>query len=221
MPSPKALIFDMDGTLVDNMSYHKQSWIDLFAHHHIDLDYKTFDKKYHKGSLLEIMKRLFPHIKDEKELFRIGIYKEVLYRELYRPHVKAIEGLHAFLNKQQTKGFPMGIATMGDQHNIDFIFDALELSSFFHSTTGGHQIKNGKPHPEIFLKAAKKLQVAPKDCLVFEDTKSRIAAALAAGMQVVGISTMFDEKSLLELGCVAAVNDYTNLNLIEQTLASN
>ena len=115
----------------------------------------------------------------------------------------------------------MGIATMGDQHNIDFIFDALELSSFFHSTTGGHQIKNGKPHPEIFLKAAKKLQVAPKDCLVFEDTKSRIAAALAAGMQVVGISTMFDEKSLLELGCVAAVNDYTNLNLIEQTLASN
>jgi beta-phosphoglucomutase family hydrolase len=221
MPSPKALIFDMDGTLVDNMSYHKQSWIDLFAHHQIDLDYDTFDKKYHKGSLVEIMKRIFPEIENEKELFRIGSYKEVLYRDLYRPHVKAIEGLHAFLKKHQTLGFPMGIATMGDQHNIDFIFNTIELTSFFHSTTGGHQIKNGKPHPEIFLKAAKKLQVAPKDCLVFEDTKSGIAAALAAGMQVIGISTMFDKKTLLEHGCVAAVSDYTNLNLIEQTLNTN
>jgi beta-phosphoglucomutase-like phosphatase (HAD superfamily) len=65
MPSPEALIFDMDGTLVDNMSYHKQSWIDLFAHHQIDLDYDTFDKKYHKGSLVEIMKRIFPEIENE------------------------------------------------------------------------------------------------------------------------------------------------------------
>ena len=221
MPFPRALIFDMDGTLVDNMSYHKQSWIDLFAFHQLDLDYATFDKKYHKGSLVEIMKRIFPEIENEKELFRIGSYKEVLYRDLYRPHIQPIEGLHAFLEKQQTKGFPMGIATMGNQDNIDFIFNALELAPFFHSTTGGHQIKKGKPHPEIFLKAAKKLQVAPKDCLVFEDTKSGITAALAAGMEVVGISTMFDEKSLLDLGCTAAVNDYTNLNLIEQTLATN
>ena len=79
----KALIFDMDGTLMDNMSYHKQSWIELFNHHKLDLDYDTFDEKYHKGSLVEIMARLFPEISDIETLRKIGSYKEELYRELY------------------------------------------------------------------------------------------------------------------------------------------
>lgn len=217
MHSPEALIFDMDGTLIDNMEYHKQSWIALFEYHQLDLDYETFDQYYHKGSLVEIMARLFPQIKDEKELFRIGSYKEVLYRELYKPHVKAIEGLHSFLDHQRKKRRPMGIATMGDQHNIDFIFDALKLRSYFHSTTGGHQVTHGKPHPEIFLTAAQKLNIAPEACLVFEDTRSGIAAAQAAGMAVIGVTTMFDQKTLLELGCLTAIDSYQeiqNLDLI-------
>ena len=214
MPYPKALIFDMDGTLVDNMEYHKQSWIELFKFHQLDLDYTTFDNQYHKGSLVEIMARLFPHIEDNKELFSIGSYKEELYRELYRPHVKAIDGLHPFLNLQKEKKIPMGIATMGDQHNIDFIFKALKLETYFHSTTGGHQVTNGKPHPEIFLTAAQKLGVAPEDCLVFEDTRSGVTAARAAGMQVVGLTTMFDQKTLLELGCVQAVDDFNEIDII-------
>lgn len=212
MPYPKALIFDMDGTLVDNMEYHKQSWIELFKFHQLDLDYTTFDNQYHKGSLVEIMARLFPHIEDHKELLRIGSYKEELYRELYRPHVKAIDGLHPFLNLQRKRKIPMGIATMGDQHNIDFIFDALKLETYFHSTTGGHQVTNGKPHPEIFLTAAQKLEVAPEDCLVFEDTRSGVTAARAAGMQVIGLTTMFDQKTLLELGCVQAVDDFKTVD---------
>lgn len=213
MHSPKALIFDMDGTLVDNMNYHKQSWIDLFEHHQLHLDYHTFDQKYHKGSLVEIIGRLFPHITDPEELFRIGSYKEALYRELYRPHAKALNGLHSFLIKQQSKNTPMGIATMGDQQNIDFIFKALDLHPYFHSTTGGHQVKKGKPHPEIFLTAAKKLNIAPNDCLAFEDTRSGITAAKAAGMRVIGVSTMFDEKTLLELGCVKVIKDYASLKI--------
>jgi beta-phosphoglucomutase len=213
MRSPKALIFDMDGTLVDNMEYHKQSWIELFKLHQLDLDYDTFDQHYHKGSLVEIMSRLFPHITDPKELFRIGSYKEELYRELYRPHVQALDGLYTFLDLQQQQHVPMGIATMGDQHNIDFIFEALDLETYFHSTTGGHQVTNGKPHPEIFLTAAKKLGVAPEDCLVFEDTRSGVTAARAAGMQVIGLTTMFDQKTLVELGCIQAVEDFNALEL--------
>ena len=212
MHYPKALIFDMDGTLVDNMEYHKQSWIELFKYNKLDLDYTTFDNKYHKGSLVEIMARLFPHIEDKKELFSIGSYKEELYRELYRHHVKAIDGLHPFLKLQQEKKIPMGIATMGDQQNIDFIFKALKLETYFHSTTGGHQVTKGKPHPEIFLTASQKLEVAPEDCLVFEDTRSGVIAACAAGMQVIGLTTMFDQKTLLELGCVQAVDDYNEID---------
>ena len=209
----KALIFDMDGTLVDNMDYHKQSWIELFKHHQLDLEYDTFDKKYHKGSLVEIMARLFPHISDRERLREIGSYKEVLYRELYRPHITPIAGLNGFLNQVQQLGIPMGIATMGDQHNIDFTFEALQIGSYFHSTTGGHEVEHGKPHPEIFLSAAQRIGVSPSNCLAFEDTRSGVTAALTAGMDVVGVTTMFDEKILLELGCIKTLSTYHEMDL--------
>jgi beta-phosphoglucomutase-like phosphatase (HAD superfamily) len=113
MPYPKALIFDMDGTLVDNMEYHKQSWIDLFEYHKLNLDYTTFDTQYHNGSLVEIMARLFPHVKNKDELYQIGSYKEVLYRDLYRSHVKAIQGLHPFLESQRKKKHTYGDCNYG------------------------------------------------------------------------------------------------------------
>ena len=86
------------------------------------------------------------------------------------------------------------------------------METYFHSTTGGHQVTNGKPHPEIFLTAAQKLGVAPEDCLVFEDTRSGVTAARAAGMQVIGLTTMLDQKTLLELGCVQAVDDFKTVD---------
>ena len=198
---------------MDNMSYHKQSWIDLFKHHKLDLDYNTFDEKYHKGSLVEIMARLFPEISDIETLRKIGSYKEELYRELYRPHVKSISGLILFLENIFEKNIPMGLATMGDQHNINFTFKALNLKDFFHSTTGGHEVKKGKPHPEIFLTAAEKIGVNPSYCLAFEDTLSGILSAKAAGMDVIGVTTMFDEKILMKMGCKRTINNYEEIKV--------
>ena len=87
----------------------------------------------------------------------------------------------------------------------------LILISYFHSTTGGHQVKHGKPHPEIFLKAAEKLNVAPEDCLAFEDTRSGVTAAKAAGMNVIGVTTMFDKNTLMDLGCIQVIDDFNSL----------
>jgi beta-phosphoglucomutase-like phosphatase (HAD superfamily) len=107
----------------------------------------------------------------------------------------------------------MGIATMGDQHNIDFTFEALQIGSYFQSTTGGHEVEHGKPHPEIFLTAAQRIGISPSNCLAFEDTRSGVTAALAAGMDVVGVTTMFDEKTLLELGCIKTLSTYHEMDL--------
>ena len=113
----------------------------------------------------------------------------------------------------QQLGLPMGIATMGDQHNIDFTFEALQIGSYFQSTTGGHEVEHGKPHPEIFLTAAQRIGISPSNCLAFEDTRSGVTAAKAAGMDVVGVTTMFDEKTLLELVCVKTLSTYHEMDL--------
>ena len=102
---------------------------------------------------------------------------------------------------------------MGDQQKIDLTFKALNLTNFFHSTTGGHEVKKGKPHPEIFLAAAEKIGVNSSDCLAFEDTLSGILSAKAAGMDVIGVTTMFDEKTLMKMGCKRTINSYKEIKL--------
>ncbi|MGC6421613.1 MAG: HAD family hydrolase [Flavobacteriaceae bacterium] len=204
----QALIFDMDGTLLDNMQYHEKSWEVFLQENELSIDMKTFERDYHHGTLQEVMARLFPHLSKPEDLVAIGQRKEEVYRELCQPHLKALPGLHTFLNRIQNKKIPMGLATMGDQINIDFTLSGLELVNYFKATTGGDQVQQGKPHPEIFLSTSKKLGVDASHCLAFEDTRSGIQSALAAGMDVVGIATMFSERELLDLGCVGAVRNY-------------
>jgi HAD superfamily hydrolase (TIGR01509 family) len=177
----------------------------------LGIDAATFERNYHKGTLIEVMARFFPTLKTEEELRQVGNEKEALYRNTYGQFLKPLPGLHLFLKQLKQKNIPVGLATMGDQNNLEMTLKQLEITSYFHSTTGGDQVKQGKPHPEIFLRAAEKIGVDPQDCLAFEDTQSGITAAQAAGMQVVGVATQFSEKKLLDLGGVVAVKDFENV----------
>lgn len=207
----KALIFDMDGTLTDNMHYHHLAWMKFIELKKLGIDAETFERDYHKGTLIEVMARFFPQLTTEKELRQVGNEKEALYRNTYGHLLQPLRGLHPFLDALNTKNIPLGLATMGDQNNLEMTLQQLKITSYFHSTTGGDQVKKGKPHPEIFLTAAKKLGVAPQDCLAFEDTASGIKAAKAAGMQVVGIATQFSKEKLLAMGCIACFKHYDKI----------
>ena len=210
LPPAKAYIFDMDGTLTDNMHFHHEAWMRFIKLKKLGIDAATFERNYHKGTLIEVMARFFPTLKTEEELRQVGNEKEALYRNTYGQFLKPLPGLHLFLKQLKQKNIPVGLATMGDQNNLEMTLKQLEITSYFHSTTGGDQVKQGKPHPEIFLRAAEKIGVDPQDCLAFEDTQSGITAAQAAGMQVVGVATQFSEKKLLDLGGVVAVKDFEN-----------
>ena len=208
----KAAIFDMDGTLVDSMPHHHIAWMAFLKQHKLSISAEEFEEEYHKGTLIEVMERLFPKIKDEKELRSIGDQKEALFRNLYAPYVEPIKGLIPFLEHLKTMEVPMGLATMGDQNNIDFTLDKIHISHFFKATTGGHQVKKGKPDPEIFLMTAKKLGIPHEQCLAFEDTRSGIQSAQAAGMQVVGVATQFTPEVLVhQLDCLMAISDFTEI----------
>lgn len=213
LPPAKAYIFDMDGTLTDNMHFHHEAWMKFIALKKLGIDAETFERDYHKGTLIEVMARFFPHLTTEAELRAVGNEKEALYRDTYGHLLAPLPGLHLFLEQLKAKNIPLGLATMGDQNNLDMTLKQLKIEAYFHSTTGGDQVTQGKPHPEIFLRAAEKIGLDPNDCLAFEDTQSGITAAQAAGMKVVGISTQFSQEKLLELGCVVAIDNYKNILL--------
>lgn len=211
LPPAKAYIFDMDGTLTDNMHFHHEAWMKFIALKKLGIDAATFERDYHKGTLIEVMARFFPTLKTEEELRQVGNEKEALYRNTYGHLLKPLPGLHQFLKQLKEKNIPAGLATMGDQNNLDMTLKQLNIAAYFHSTTGGDQVHNGKPHPEIFLSAAEKIGVDPQCCLAFEDTQSGITAARAAGMQVVGVATQFSLEKLLDLGCIVSVKDFENV----------
>ncbi len=209
----KALIFDMDGTLVDNMHYHHDAWMQFIDEKQLGIDAETFERDYHKGTIVEVMARFFPHLKSEEALRAVGNEKEILYRDTFGSLLQPLPGLHSFFEYLKAKDIPLGLATMGDQNNLDMTLKQLKIETYFHSTTGGDQVTKGKPHPEIFLRAAAKIQMAPEYCLAFEDTQSGIQSAQAAGMDVVGVATQFSKQQLLNLGCVNVIADYTEMVL--------
>ena len=209
----KALIFDMDGTLVDNMHYHQDAWMQFIDAKQLGIDAETFERDYHKGTIVEVMARFFPHLKTEEALRAVGNEKEAIYRDTFGSLLQPLPGLHSFFQYLKILDIPLGLATMGDQNNLDMTLKQLKIEAYFHSTTGGDQVTKGKPHPEIFLRAAAKIQMAPEHCLAFEDTLSGIQSAQAAGMDVVGVATQFSKQQLLDLGCVSAIADYTEMVL--------
>ncbi|MCS4433828.1 HAD family hydrolase [Aquiflexum gelatinilyticum] len=213
MKLPKAIIFDMDGTLVDNIPYHRDAWLEFLQQHGIHLNSSQFHAQNH-GTIDEMMQRFFPQIEDPHQLYELGQEKERTYREMYRPHIQEVNGLTAFLQAIKAKGLQSLLATMGDQPNIDFTLDSLEIRSYFSFTTGGHEVSKGKPDPEIFLLSMEKARLRPEECLVIEDSQGGILAAKRGGLQVVGISTSESKETLLSLGCDGVVGDFEELGRV-------
>ncbi len=194
----KALIFDMDGTLIDNMEYHRLSFFEFLKCHGISITEAEYEHK-NKGTITEIIPRFFGDGLSPEQILELGEEKEALYREMYAPHLQPIDGLTEFLEKAKRLNLKVALATMGDQQNIRFTLEGLQIQHFFDATVGGEEVTYGKPDPEVFLKAADKLAVSPQSCIAFEDSVSGITAALAAHMPVVGVASTHSPEELSAL----------------------
>ena len=194
----QALIFDMDGTMIDSMPYHAQSWL-LFAKLHgltidlPDLMAKTTGRTGHE--CIEIL--LGRHVEKTEALALIA-QKEMAYRDLFGPQFREVAGFKRFAAEALQKGFKLGIGTAGDQHNIAFAMKhlAMPASIAIEAIVGGDQGFAGKPQPAIFLEVARLLNVKPADCIVFEDAPFGIEAAKRAGMKAVAITTTHNAAEL-------------------------
>lgn len=209
----KAVIFDMDGTLVDNIPYHEKSWISFLNDNNIEMSPENFSAQNH-GTIDEMITRFFGNDLSPENLKILGQKKEQTYRDLYKNDLKEISELTTFLKNLKNKNIKTGLATMGDLPNIDFILDGLQIRSYFDEITGGHEVSKGKPHPEIFLTSLKKLNVKPEDCIVLEDSLGGIKSALDTGLKVIGITTSHSKNQLLSFGCFEVIDTYEDIDLI-------
>ncbi len=187
-PGFEALIFDMDGTLVDNMAFHAQSWPIWAATEGLALSDAEILSRTH-GTISDIVARFFPN-KSEAKRFEIGERKEALYRELYAPHLRLLPGCADLLEWTQGAAMPIALATAGDATNIAFTLDGLKIREYFGAFVGGEDVSRGKPDPEVFLLAAQKLGIAPEKCLIFEDSPAGVEAARRAGMKCIALNLM-------------------------------
>ncbi len=210
----KAVIFDMDGTLVHNMHFHQEAWMKFLLNHGIHVSQEEYDKKNH-GIRTEIVPRYFDRQLSMEEIEQLGEEKEALYRQLYAPHLTAIKGLLSFLQELKENNIRIALATAGDRKNIDFTIDGLGIRDYFDVIIGSEEVKKGKPDPEVFLISAEQLGINPSACLVAEDSESGIQAGLAAGMQVLGIASTHTKEQLSRFPLYACITDYTELQTCE------
>jgi len=206
-----SVIFDMDGTLIDNTPYHFKSWQALFKKYNKgELTIDTYHQEISGIPIMDTMRRLFGDDHDEAGLKALLKEKEDLYKSLYAPFAAPVNGLENFLTELKNAGVKMAIASSATVDDINFILSHVPIRDDFEVIIDGSRVSKSKPNPQIFLKAAEELNARPEDCVVFEDSIAGIKAANAAGMKVVGITTGNTADKLQPSDLV--ITDYTDVN---------
>ncbi len=207
----QALIFDMDGTMIDSMPYHASSWVYFAKRHGIDIDLDDLMRRTTGRTGAECMRELFQREVSPAEALVLVQEKEIMYREAFDPFFAEVAGFKAFAQQALARGLKWGVGTAGDQSNIAFAFSRLKLPSAPHAVVGGDEGLPGKPDPAIFLEAAKRMGTKAQACIVFEDAPFGIEAARRAGMRAVAVCSTHTPAQLAGPHVVATVRDFHEL----------
>jgi HAD superfamily hydrolase (TIGR01509 family) len=187
----RGAIFDLDGTIVDNMAVHAEAFAIFVARHHLPPmtveDRKRLDGKRNR----DIFPDLFGRALSEPELAAFATEKETLYRELSKGRLVPLRGLGRLLARLDDRHVPLAIATSAPPDNVVHTLAELSLAGHFRTIARSDEVPRGKPWPDVFLAAASRIGAPPEDCVAFEDAPAGIAAAAAAGMTTVALTTSF------------------------------
>ena len=190
-----AVLWDMDGTLVDSAESHWQAWRDTMSREGSPITYEQFQNSFGQRND-SILKQWLGEKATSEVIQRIGDAKEALYRQCVRQQgISPLPGALEWLRLLHRKGWKQAIASAAPRANIETILDVLQVSRCLQAIVSAEDVHRGKPDPEVFLTASTKLGVEPKHCIVVEDAEHGIEAARAAGMKSIGVSQ--DGKHLL------------------------
>jgi len=184
-----AAVFDWDGVILDSSRHHEESWERLAREIGKPLPPGHFRRGFGRRNI-EIMRDMLGWSQDLEEIDRFSRRKEVLYREVVEEWgIDPLPGVRAWLERLAAKGIPCGIGSSTEEKNVLLGLRKLGLEKFFRTAVTAEHVERGKPAPDVFLEVARRLEVEPARCVVFEDAPAGVEAGRAAGMKVVGVTT--------------------------------
>ena len=215
--NPKAFLFDLNGTMINDMHYHIDAWYRILNDLGANLSYELVKSEcYGKNS--ELLERIFPGRFSDKEKDEMELEKEKTYQKAYLPELKLVDGLDNFLKAAHAAGIKMAIGSAAIMFNIDFVLDGLNIRNYFDAIVSAEHVKFSKPDPETFVNAANELHVVPAECLVFEDTPKGVEAALNAGMKAIVITTLHNPDEFINYpNVIRFANNFKGLTDIIST----
>lgn len=210
MQKIEAVLFDMDGVIVDSNPIHKEVLIEFCRKHGVELDEENLRENVYGRTNKDWIPNVFGDVSDEA----VEAYteeKEQMFRKVFIPQNHVVPGLLDFLELLDQNGIRKVVATSAPAENADFILAELGIADHFDAVLNSSHVSKSKPHPEPYLKAAKAVSVNPENCIVFEDSLSGVKSGAAAGAKVVGIATTHTHQELQ--ACDLVVDDFTGLDI--------
>jgi len=207
----KAVIFDMDGVIINNTPYHVRAWETFAERYDLELLREQFKQKLLGRSTESILKQLFGQDLSQEKIAEYTTEKDSIYFEIYKENISPAEGLLEFIDLLREKNITMGVATSETREIAHSVLQKAGVKQYFKVIVTGDDVENLKPSPESYLRAAEGVGETPADCMAIEDTPSGIQAAKSAGMEVVGITTTYPPERISEADLV--VKSFAELTL--------
>ncbi|MBS0437559.1 MAG: HAD family phosphatase [Proteobacteria bacterium] len=213
----QGFLFDLDGTLIDSMPHHHDAWVAWHARRGLSLDADAFFAATAGRANDEILAEMFPAA-TPAERVAMADEKETLYREIAAQHLKLIEGAQGFVERALAQGLLLAVCTASTPENMALAFARFPIRDWVETVVSPADGLRGKPHPDIFLEAARRLGLAPAQCLVFEDAPLGIEAAHRAGMGAVALTTTLPDSAFAGYpNLLASAPDFRALDALSLT----
>lgn len=190
---PRAVLWDLDGTMLDSAEQHFDAWCESLADEGHDLTRAEFEETFGWRNDA-ILRHIFGDDFPDDEVQRVGVAKEAQYRALMRERgAELLPGVARLLDGLQRAGWRQAVASSAPQKNIETVLDVLGIGDYFAAQVSAEDVEHGKPDPEVFLLAARQLNVPPERCIVVEDAPAGLEAARRGGMHSIGVRTTHDD----------------------------
>ncbi len=209
----KAFLFDLNGTMIDDVRYHINAWYRILNELGANISLERAKEECY-GKNQELLERIFPHRFSQEEKDKISIEKEIQYQREFKPHLRLIDGLETLLKNAKRDNIKMAIGSAAIRSNIDFVIDGLSIRGYFDTIVSADDVKHSKPDPETYNACASQLGIAPQDCLVFEDAPKGAECAGNAGMDCIIITTLHQRGEFARYDNILRfIDDYNNFTL--------